>query len=390
MDLVPGSAGEVRNLDRSVAVLDGDSTQFRETAPFGHVIDIHVKRKAVPQTVDQTVVHDEVHTSVASDLLCKSLKLRSKDRIAVVLKNCLEPVSRIGDLAAKVLVVSGSLGQGVVPQTELLDRILACIALAAHNLVHAVVRARRHHVVFHEDGLAFLRRDHRHREIGVLKVLTFLSGSGFHMLRAVHSLGLHRDKGLETVAAMDVHHLADRTEAVGRIDIPLDLLVEIKPPVVPIGVPERIQIVMIGTLSMENLSEQALLSHRKDGHLIEIIAAVLKHHAMLTGLLGHVDQSPDVLQRSRGRNLHRDILAMLHRIERDRNVMLPVSADVDKVDVVTLAEFLVGLSGSGITGSLRQPPVLQGLLCGLNPVGLDITKGVDLHARNVGVTLHGA
>ena len=48
MDLVPGSAGEVRNLDRSVAVLDGDSTQFRETAPFGHVIDIHVKRKAVP------------------------------------------------------------------------------------------------------------------------------------------------------------------------------------------------------------------------------------------------------------------------------------------------------------------------------------------------------
>ncbi len=45
--------------------------------------------------------------------------------------------------------------------------------------------------------------------------------------RTVHSLGLHRDKGLETVAAMDVHHLADRTEAVGRRDIPLDLLVEI-------------------------------------------------------------------------------------------------------------------------------------------------------------------
>ena len=70
--------------------------------------------------------------------------------------------------------------------------------------------------------------------------------------------------------------------------------------------------------------------------------------------------------------------------------MLPVSADVDKVDVVTLAEFLVGLGGSGITGSLRQAPVLQCLLCSLNPVGLDITKGIDLHARNVGVTLYGA
>ena len=41
-DLVPCATGEVRDLDRGVAVLHRDSSELGEATPFGHVIDIHV------------------------------------------------------------------------------------------------------------------------------------------------------------------------------------------------------------------------------------------------------------------------------------------------------------------------------------------------------------
>ena len=93
MDLVPGAAGEIRDFDRGVAVLHRDLAELGETAPFGHIIDIHIERKAVPEAVDQTVVHNEIHSAVASDLLGKSLKLRGKDRVAVLLKQFVQLVS---------------------------------------------------------------------------------------------------------------------------------------------------------------------------------------------------------------------------------------------------------------------------------------------------------
>ena len=255
MDLVPGAAGEVRDLDRGVAVLHRDLAELGETAPFGHIIDIHIERKAVPEAVDQTVVHNEIHSAVTADLLCESLKLRGKDRVTVFLKQLVQLFSRIDNLTAKILEVSGSAFSGVLTEANLLDRILANITVTADNLVHTAIRTRGHHIVFHKDGLAFLRGDHRHRDITVLEIIAFLPALGLYVLRTVDGLGLHRDKSLETVTSVDVHNLADRTQSVRRIDISLVGLVEIKPPVSPVGVPERIQIVMIGSFSVENLAE---------------------------------------------------------------------------------------------------------------------------------------
>ena len=111
---------------------------------------------------------------------------------------------------------------------------------------------------------------------------------------------------------------------------------------------------------------------------------------MLAGLLGHIHKSPDVLKRGCGRDLNGNILAVLHRIEGDRNVMLPVSTDVNKVDVVTVAKLFVGLCASGISGGLRESSVFQCLLSLFDTVGLHVTECSDLHARDVGVTLHSA
>ncbi len=205
------------------------------------------------------------------------------------------------------------------------------------------------------------------------------------MLRTVDGLSLHRHESLETVSTMNIHDLADRTEAVGGIDIALGSLVEIKSPVVPVGIPERIQIMMIRAFSVNDLAKQALLSHSQNCHLIEIIAAVLKHHTMLACLLRHVHKSPDVFKRRSRRNLNGYILTVFHRIEGNRNVMLPVCTDVDKINVITFAEFLVGLSVSGITRSLRESSIFQCLLSFFYTVSLNITEGCDLHSRNVGV-----
>ena len=69
VDLVPVAAGEVRELDRHIPVLDGDAGEFSDAAPLGEVINILVQRQAVVQAVYQAVVHDEVHSAVSADLL---------------------------------------------------------------------------------------------------------------------------------------------------------------------------------------------------------------------------------------------------------------------------------------------------------------------------------
>ena len=84
---------------------------------------------------------------------------------------------------------------------------------------------------------------------------------------------------------MNIDNLAVRAETVGRIDITAMLLVEVKPPVVIICIPERLEIVDIGTLGVENLAEKTLLGHIEASELKEVIDAVLKHHAMLPGAL---------------------------------------------------------------------------------------------------------
>ena len=91
---------------------------------------------------------------------------------------------------------------------------------------------------------------------------------------------------------MDVESLADRAETVGRIDIALVLAVEFKTPVSPVAVPVVSKVVAVSTFSMDDVSEYALTRHLECRKLKEVVAAVLKHHAMTPVLLGSVHECP--------------------------------------------------------------------------------------------------
>ena len=84
---------------------------------------------------------------------------------------------------------------------------------------------------------------------------------------------------------MDIEDLTVRSETVSGINVSAMLLVEVKSPIVMIIIPERLKIVDVRALSMENLPEEALLCHIQAGEFKEVIHTVLKHHAMLPGTL---------------------------------------------------------------------------------------------------------
>ena len=83
------------------------------------------------------------------------------------------------------------------------------------------------------------------------------------------------------------------------------------------------------------------------------------------------------------------MLALLHGVGGHHDVGLPVGADVDKVDVVALAEFAPAIAtciGSGTRQLFRFKDVG---LHGFHAVGLNVAESHDGHAVNVGHAVDG-
>ena len=68
IDLVPAAAGEIRNLHRLAAVRNGSGGKLTQAGPLCGIVDVHVKRLAVTQTLHKSVIHDEIHSAVSADL----------------------------------------------------------------------------------------------------------------------------------------------------------------------------------------------------------------------------------------------------------------------------------------------------------------------------------
>jgi hypothetical protein len=60
---------------------------------------------------------------------------------------------------------------------------------------------------------------------------------------------------------VDVQKLAERSDSVGRIVVSAMFLVVVKPPVMVIAVPERVQIVDVAPGHMGDISEELVLGH---------------------------------------------------------------------------------------------------------------------------------
>ena len=79
----------------------------------------------------------------------------------------------------------------------------------------------------------------------------------------------------------------------------------------PVLTPERVEVVNVSALSVEHLTQQALLSHVEGVELEPVVAAVLQNHAVLAGLLGQVNELPALLQVHGAGHLDSGVLAIL-------------------------------------------------------------------------------
>ena len=141
--------------------------------------------------------------------------------------------------------------------------------------------------------------------------------------------------------------------------------------------------------AVNDLAEETLLDHVQAGELEEVIAAVLQHDAVLARALGGVDEGPDVLQGARCRHFDGGVLAVLHRAEGDGYVVAPVRADIDEVEVLLLAERLVGIFRAGVFLGGGHAALGEDGLAFSHTLGDDVAEGGDDGAGNVGQAFHG-
>ncbi len=146
----------------------------------------------------------------------------------------------------------------------------------------------------------------------------------------------------------------------------------------------------IGAFAVNDFSEEPVLCHIQAGELEAVVAAVLEHHAVTLGALRGVHKVPALLDGSGGGHLDGHVLAMLHSIHRDGSMELPGNGEVDEVDVVPFAEFLVAfLTGEFIEGT-RCAKLLDDALGTVDAVLMEVAQGNDARILDKGQTPHGA
>ena len=188
---------------------------------------------------------------------------------------------------------------------------------------------------------------------------------------------------------VDVEHLAHGADTVGRIHISADFLVVVEPPVVPILVPERIEVVAVSAFHMDNFAEEPALGHLERRHLKEVVDAVLQHHAVFAGLFGLVDQAPDLVHVEGCGHLDGHMLAAFHGIHGNRIMVEPVGADVHQIDVSLLTEAAPGLLLATVgTCRNRFSFFADELLARFDTVGKKVAQGHDLGTGNLDKTTH--
>ena len=221
-----------------------------------------------------------------------------------------------------------------------------------------------------------------------------LARAVFHQLTAIERLGVHCHERFHAVATVNVEHLSHRAESVRGIDVATEFLVVVESPAefvilacLPVIIPELREFVAIGTHRVDDFAEKPLLSHVERVEFEEIVAAILKNHAVQTLLFREVDELPDFVHVHRRRHFNRHVLTAQQRLFRHEEVVNPVGGDINHVDVVALAKFLVAVFARIDVGR-RHRSLFQILLTAFGAFFHIVAESHDLNARNVRPTLH--
>ena len=148
---------------------------------------------------------------------------------------------------------------------------------------------------------------------------------GFGIFVQTPCAGRHGCQLYHTVAAVDIQNLGYRAESMGGIVVAAAVLV-VAQTVMTSLIPQRdfvTQVMLITTLAVYNLSEQAFPHHTHNHQFIGAVAAIFNHHAVDTGFFISIYQLPAVVDRIGTANFNTDLFAAFHRVHSRRNMVFP-------------------------------------------------------------------
>ena len=233
--------------------------------------------------------------------------------------------------------------------------------------------------------------------VAVAELGTGLASLLLHPFTSVGALGVHGHEGGEAVAAVDIHGEGHRAEAVSGIDIATVVTVVLHAPtelrlvsicgVLPVVIPEVVEVVDVGTFATEHFAKDTVLRHIQGVELIPVVAAVLENHAVLASLLTEFDELPALCQVHGRGHLDGGVLAVLQRALSHGEVVVPVGGDIDEVDVGALAELLIALLAA-IDGGRGKTCIAEILLAAFSTCLHIVAEGNNLHTGDIGPALH--
>ena len=97
----------------------------------------------------------------------------------------------------------------------------------------------------------------------------------------------------------------------------------------------------ISTLSMEQFTENSVLCHIQSIHFKPVVATVLKNHTMFASLLNQVDKIPALFNIHSRRYFNSRILSILHSKLSHGEMVIPVSCNINKINIGAFAKFLI-------------------------------------------------
>ena len=157
--------------------------------------------------------------------------------------------------------------------------------------------------------------------------------------------------------------------------------------VFPVCLPEVWQFMNISTFGTDDFTKYTILLHRQRVHFIIVIATVFEDEAVLTGLFRQVNQFPALFKVHCWWNFDCSMLTIFHRTLGYREVVVPVSSNVNEVDVITLAEFFITLFAR-INSCRSQTYLAEEILWLFCTFCFIVTKSHNFYTRDVAETHH--
>ena len=190
-------------------------------------------------------------------------------------------------------------------------------------------------------------------------------------------LGSHGGQGQHAVSAVDVENFRDGSQLMGRVvlGISVDIVVQTVMTVLSSESNLVAEVMLVAALAVNDGSENALLCHVVDHHLITAVYAVLHQHHRHMGPLVGLNDLPALLYAVGAADLTAHIFSGFHRLDGDVQMILPGSAEDHSVHLRHCKNLFIILCGQR-TGTAC---FLDGLGCFLAAILIDIADSCKFH-----------